>query len=122
MIPVPFDLEKVKAAAPIMLRNGSAARVKFIAHVPEAHYSCRLVFLIGDSIGLRSEEGRLGVSGGFCENEADILMVPVKKKGWINIYNNSVGCLCSTKEETEIKATLNRIACIKIEYTEGQGL
>lgn len=50
---------------------------------------------------------------------------PEVKKGWINIYPNlSVSsCVYVSKEEAgKVFGAPDRIACIKITYTEGEGL
>lgn len=48
---------------------------------------------------------------------------PRKIKGWVNVYPERVGAhLYSTKEHADRCADPRRIACIPIEYTEGEGL
>lgn len=56
---------------------------------------------------------------------------PEKKKGWVNIYPYSqqpnkyagdVVGIYNTKELADAGAVLNRVACIEIEYEEGEGL
>ena len=51
----PFDLEAAKRGEPIICRDGTPA--KFIAHVPEANISERVVALMGTSIELFHESG-----------------------------------------------------------------
>jgi hypothetical protein len=54
--------------------------------------------------------------------------VPEKHKGWINIYPSEcayVGVLLAmynTREGADAGAMPQRIACIQVEYTEGEGL
>ena len=55
------------------------------------------------------------------ESESDLIEVKEKQVGWINIYNDG-GVLHKTKEEADIKGAGSRIACIKIEFEEGEGL
>lgn len=46
---------------------------------------------------------------------------PRKIKGWVNVYRNR--CYeYPTKELADADASLKRIACVPIEYTEGEGL
>jgi hypothetical protein len=48
---------------------------------------------------------------------------PEPKTGWINIYPKSlVSNSCRSKEEADEAAGTDRIACIQITYTEGEGL
>lgn len=48
---------------------------------------------------------------------------PVKQKRWINIYPScNSSSPYSTKEEADKWATGDRIACVEVEFVEGQGL
>lgn len=47
---------------------------------------------------------------------------PEKKKGWVNIYPDIASGAYESKEKADRAASRSRIACIKIEYEEGQGL
>jgi hypothetical protein len=41
---------------------------------------------------------------------------------WINLYQNGTGSIWLTKEEADNCANINRIACIQISYTPGEGI
>ena len=49
---------------------------------------------------------------------------PVRHKRWVNIYPDSFACIIPhlTKEVADKIASPLRIACIPIEYEEGEGL
>ena len=48
---------------------------------------------------------------------------PVRHKRWVNIYHTPSGYApYLTREEADKKAAPTRIACIKIEFEEGEGL
>lgn len=49
------------------------------------------------------------------------LMTP-KCEAWMNIYGENVGGPYQTRSEADSTARHNRIACIRIEYEEGEGL
>jgi len=57
------------------------------------------------------------------ENGGDLVNVPEKHRAWINIYP---GTTASYKYETKRDANSNSntscIACVEIEFTEGEGL
>jgi hypothetical protein len=59
-------------------------------------------------------------------DNCDYRIKPEKKKAWVNVYNwKMVPCsydISSTKEQADNRASPSRIACIEIEYEEGQGL
>lgn len=65
---------------------------------------------------------------GESEVGYQLVNVPVKHKRWINIYKDTKGDpylsthSSSTKGEADANAGLYRIACIEIEFEEGQGL
>lgn len=79
----PFDLEAAKRGEPIQCRDG--VEVKFIAHVPEAHHSAKVIVLSpAGFISIRNEKGRIGT----IDNPMDLMMAPKKTKYWVNIYKN----------------------------------
>lgn len=115
----PFNLEEAKAGKPIICRNGFTA--KFVAHVPDAIKSDRIVCLDHESqIFTRPESGE---TGGGCY---DLFMIPEKKTAWANIYRNGDGFVHENKEAANraigLGASDERIACIEVTYEEGQGL
>ena len=74
--------------------------------------------------------GNIGVDNpSFTMPDDKYRIAPEKKKGWINIYKNSTGCdatggyIYQSKEAADMTPTsFDRVACIEIEYEEGQGL
>ena len=64
-------------------------------------------------------------NGGWILNEQrniDLVDVPVKHTRWINVYNGNIYHTHPTRKEADEYGGTNRIACIKIEYEEGEGL
>lgn len=59
-------------------------------------------------------------------HSSDLINVPVKHVWWLNIYNGpTCGTLQPTKELADLNSLsnyYNRIACIKVSFTEGEGL
>jgi len=58
----------------------------------------------------------------------DLAITKKKIKGWINIYKynpdesiDNIGILAATKEEADKNCLNNRIACIEVEFEEGEG-
>lgn len=55
--------------------------------------------------------------------QQDLVDVPVKHTSWINVYGHrSTHWSYKTKEAADKGAGYDRIACIKVEYEEGEGL
>lgn len=133
MTPRPFNLEEAKAGKPIVCRDGTPA--KFIAHVPEAAPSHRLVTLRLGRIVSCAESGHLlwgneevSLSRGYS---CDLFMAPIVKEAWINVYSQHINAnhdglpafAWATRAQADAAADDTiRIACVKISYTEGEGL
>lgn len=79
-----FDLEKAKAGAPLVTRDGKP--VQFVAHVPNAKEHTRVITV--------SNKGELCAScdtGAYWSDERsgyDLFMAPVKRTVYVNIYND----------------------------------
>lgn len=63
-------------------------------------------------------DGRYNCDG--TDSPLDIVNVPEKIVGYVNIYLNNVGCLSCSRSSADSSAGSDRTACIRIEYTEGQ--
>ena len=61
---------------------------------------------------------------GDGESGIDIINVPEKRTVYINFYEGGCPEVCRSRAAADVEASkysrLNRIACIKVEYTEGQ--
>lgn len=56
----------------------------------------------------------------YCiDSDLDLVPVPKKHKVWVNIYPTTGN---ATREQADHYATPSRIACIPVEFTEGEGL
>jgi len=73
-----------------------------------------------ESIIRTDEYGRLG--GCDVEDVYDIVNVPEKHVRWANIYPGTFANTYQTQEEADNGAASYRIACIRIEFEEGEGL
>lgn len=116
MNPIPFNLERAKAGDPILF-DGNPAR--FIAHIPDAIEDQRVIVRI-ENAEVRSlcENGKL-----FVHNEHTMLsMAPKKRKTWLNCYNKVGGSCYKSRYEADKYAGPDRIACVEVEFEEGQGL
>lgn len=109
----PFDLEAAKAGKPVCTRDGRKARI--ICFDRESVAS--IVALIMDNndreeIHSYYEDGK---SARTQEYRYDLMMLPEKRKGWINIHQYDV---YKTKEEAEAKVfdKANYLTTIEIEY------
>lgn len=60
---------------------------------------------------------------GHCEGWQEIENVPEKLVRWVNIYHDgNGGAVHETREAADRRASHDRIACLRVEFTEGEGL
>lgn len=118
----PFDLEAAKAGKPVCTRDGRKARI--ICWDKKGNYP--IVALIQDNenseyIEYYTENGIFS-NGGNNKNR-DLMMLPQKKEGWVNVYN-SLGVITfshnpfGTKEEAMKDKGKYYVDTVKIEWEE----
>lgn len=124
----PFDLEAAKKGKPVCTRDGRKARIicfnakrkdekSIIALVPSKDFPG-----FEDLITYPNN----GNYHGGHENDGDLMMLPEKKEGWVNVYNNPTthsiytsADVFESKEIAEEQGTQrNRIATCKITWEE----
>lgn len=121
----PFDLEKAKAGEPVMTQNGLKARVICF---DRKEVDFPLVALVTDPESGTETLETYQADGGYTTAGAvtsfDLVMAPVKKEGWMNIYSHDGGVFASvrggpifaTKELADENTNDNRIACMRVEW------
>lgn len=88
----PFDLEAAKAGKPVCTRDGRKARIICFDRHGE---DCPIIALVVDSKNAECEEVIDYTLDGICNeniinhNKYDLMMLPEKKEGWVNIYNRN---------------------------------
>ena len=103
----PFDLEKAKAGKPVYTRNGRKARIICFdlkgAGFPiiAAVETCDKKY---ESVEAYNREGKRSFGD---DNEDDLMMLPEKKEGWVNVYK---GGLLDTKSYPTKKEAFDK-AC-----------
>ena len=97
----PFDLEAAKAGKPVCTRDGRKARIIcFDRKLFYRKVSYPILALVERSDGEDdvcgyNEKGKVLIEDG-AEYKDDLMMLPEKKEGWVNLYKSSA---YSTKEE-----------------------
>lgn len=120
-----FSLEKYlkNPDRKIVTRDGRSARIVCTDRVCKTHTILALLFEDEDSD--REEVYQYTSKGEYFPNASsphDLFFVPIKKTGWINIYEcagnaNASRRIFNTKEEAQ-KNAKNLIATLKIEWEE----
>lgn len=118
----PFDLEAAKAGKPVCTRDGRKARIICF----DAKCNKPIVALIQDNensehIEYYTENGIFS-NGGNNKNR-DLMMLPQKKEGWINLCKNNHGDTLAagvfpSREEAVSNCPPSYLGTIKIEWEE----
>lgn len=122
----PFDLEAAKAGKPVCTRDGRKARIiSFDRHGED----CPIIALVVDSKNAECEEVIDYTLDGICNeniinhNKYDLMMLPQKKEGWINLCKNNHGDTLAAgvfpnREEAISNCPPSYLGTIKIEWEE----
>ena len=121
----PFDLEAAKAGKPVCTRDGRKARIicfdakrkdgkNIMALIPDKEYPG-----FEDLVAYPNN----GNYHGGHENDGDLMMLPQKKEGWINLCKNNHGDTLAigvfpSREEAVSNCPPSYLSTIKIEWEE----
>ena len=122
----PFDLELAKAGYPVCTRDGRKVRIICFNRLSE-NRKMPVVFLLKDKD--KGVEHVVTCTRDGCyypgetKSDLDLMMCPVKRTGYINIYDNNRVCKQIFETEGEDKIAGNStpdkyIQTIKIEWEE----
>ena len=90
----PFDIQKAREGKPVCTRDGRKARIicfdrKFYH---DDGYNYPIVAMVNDNdnelVHAYTQDGLLV---GNMEGELDLMMLPEKKEGWVNVYRDCDG-------------------------------
>lgn len=117
----PFNLEAAKAGKPVCTRNGRKARI--IAFDAENNSHPIIALVKTDYIEKPysySEKGEYQYDG--VESRHDLMMLPEKKEGYVNVYRTcdgyNVGSIYPSEEAAKKQKDIDYIATVKIEWEE----
>lgn len=121
-----FDLEAAKAGKPVCTRDGRKARIICFDRHGE---DCPIIALVVDSKNAECEEVIDYTLDGICNeniinhNKYDLMMLPEKKEGWINLCKNNHGDTLAVgvfpnREEAVSNCPPSYLGTIKIEWEE----
>ena len=110
-----FDLEAAKSGKPVCTRDGRKARIICFDRIDSTGCNLPIVALIQcegtEVLQLYHDDGKRDVT------DLDLMMLPEKKEGWVNVYRDSV---YDTKDKALIGKSEIRgyIDTIKISWSE----
>ena len=115
----PFDIQKAKEGKPVCTRDGRRARIIcFDRKFYHDGYNYPIVAMVNDNdnelVHAYTQDGLLV---GNKEGELDLMMLPEKRNGWVNVYKER--CYESKKEAIRhIAPGTHYIGTIKVEWEE----
>lgn len=119
----PFDIQKAREGKPVCTRDGRKARIICFDYNGETG-DYPIVALVHYNKGNKCYETVLKYTFdglfnkyGDCQHNDDLMMLPEKKEGWVNVYKDSV---YDTKDEALIGRSESRgyIDTIKVSWEE----
>lgn len=120
-----FNIEEAKAGKPVCTRDGRKVRIICFDYKGDANaYPILALISTVNERGVPSEIiAKYTESGKYArynnvENDEDLMMLPEKKKGWVNIYDDMP--IYNTKENAEVNTSTFRrlVATVKVEWEE----
>ena len=109
-----FNLGAAKAGKPVCTRDGRKARIICF----DRNWDMSIVALVsgplGESVHCYLSNGKVNF---YNQSDEDLMMLPEKKEGWVNVYKDSV---YDTKNEALIGRSESRgyIDTIKVSWEE----
>ena len=105
-----FDLEAAKAGKTVCTRDGRKARIICFDRDWDMHIVALVSDPLGESVHYYLSNGKVDFDK---QNDEDLMMLPEKKEGWINI-NKDAG-LFKSKEEAERDCTKDYVP-VRVEF------
>ena len=118
----PFSLEAAKAGKPVCTRDGRKARI--ICYDRQSDHGFHLVVLVENTGAEKDEDVRCyRLNGTTTEPSYNLMMLPEKKEGWVNVYKVTNGyesrSIFTTKEDAIKKVTgAGYVNTVKIQWEE----
>ena len=118
----PFDIQKAREGKPVCTRDGRKARIICFDRDWDMHIVALVSDPLGESVHYYLSNGKVDFDK---QNDEDLMMLPEKKEGWVNVYydnatssHRSCRFIYDTKEQAVERAGSNYITTIKIEWEE----
>ena len=84
----PFDIQKAREGKPVCTRDGRKARIICFDRDWDMHIVSLVSDPLGESVHYYLSNGKVDFDK---QNDEDLMMLPEKKEGWVNIYKSDNG-------------------------------
>ena len=116
----PFDIQKAREGKPVCTRDGRKARIICFDRKDIKPIVALVTFINGTSV---IEKAFYYFEDGYHlskndNNIYDLMMLPEKKEGWVNVYSNCLGGPYESKEYALKQKMKDCIATVKISWEE----
>ena len=81
----PFDIQKAREGKPVCTRDGRKARIICFDRDWDMHIVALVTDPLGESVHFYLSNGKVDFDK---QNDEDLMMLPEKKEGWVNVYYN----------------------------------
>ena len=109
-----FNLEAAKAGKPVCTRDGRRARIICFDRDWDMHIVALVADPLGESVHYYLSNGKVDFDK---QNDDDLMMLPERKEGWVNVYKNQIHDTLESAEEGH-KGIIDYIKTIKVEWEE----
>ena len=79
----PFDIQKAREGKPVCTRDGRKARIICFDRDWDMHIVALVSDPLGESVHYYLSNGKVDF---YKQNDEDLMMLPEKKEGWVNVY------------------------------------
>lgn len=116
----PFDIQKAREGKPVCTRDGRKARIICFDRDWDMHIVALVTDPLGESVHYYLSNGKVDFDK---QNDEDLMMLPEKKEGWINLCKNNHGDTLAVgvfpnREEAVSNCPPSYLGTIKIEWEE----
>lgn len=118
-----FNLEEARAGKPVCTRSGKKARIVCFDR-KDKRYPIIALLHEGEEeiINIYTIKGKYNDINEKNKHPKDLMMAPIKREGWINIYKTMFSQIYSlvydTKKEALASRNENHVATVKVEWEE----
>ena len=110
-----FDLEAAKSGKPVCTRDGRKARIICFDRDWDMHIVALVSDPLWESVHYYLSNGKVDF---YKQNDEDLMMLPEKKEGWVNVYSHRLGGPYESKEYALKQKMKDCIDTVKISWEE----